>query len=163
MTIDNNASAILEVEGLNVWYQNFQAVKNVSFKVHAGEIFGFLGPNGAGKTSTLSAIEGLLKPQSGNISIAGYDIQKKPLFARANLGVQLQSTSFQPELTIKEIIKLYAGIYGVSLDAEKLNLILQDIKLGRFGIKAFRKIIGRPAATGFFGDCNHSQSDPGFA
>ena len=64
-------SSVLQVEGLNICYGSFQAVRNVSLEVKAGEIFGLLGPNGAGKTSTLSAIEGLLKPQSGDISIAG--------------------------------------------------------------------------------------------
>jgi len=87
--VSNNASSILEVEGLNVFYENFQAVKNVSFKVNSGEIFGLLGPNGAGKTSTLSAIEGLLIPQSGQISIAGYNTRTQALYARANMGVQL--------------------------------------------------------------------------
>jgi len=138
----NNGSSILEVDGLNVWYGTFQAVKNVSFKVNAGEIFGFLGPNGAGKTSTLSAIEGLLSPKSGQISIAGYNILKQPLYAKANMGVQLQATSFQPELTIKEIIKLYVGIYNVPLTAEKLDSILKDIKLEDSASKKFGELSG---------------------
>ena len=140
--VTNNSSSILEVEGLNVFYGNFQAVKNVSFKVNSGEIFGLLGPNGAGKTSTLSAIEGLLIPQSGEISIAGYNTRKQALYARANMGVQLQATSFQPELTIKEIIQLYAGIYGVSLTPEKLDVILQDIKLEESASKKFGELSG---------------------
>ena len=86
--------SVLQVEELNIFYGSFQAVRNVSFDVKAGEIFGLLGPNGAGKTSTLSAIEGLLKPQSGNITVAGFSIKDKPLHVRANLGVQLQATSF---------------------------------------------------------------------
>ena len=110
---DQPGSSILQVERLNVSYGTLKAVTNVSFDVRAGEIFGLLGPNGAGKTSTLSAVEGLLHPESGSITVAGYDTQKKPLHARANMGVQLQSTSFQPELKIGEIIQLYAGIYGV--------------------------------------------------
>lgn len=140
--VTNNGSPILEVEGLNVFYGNFQAVKNVSFKVNSGEIFGLLGPNGAGKTSTLSAIEGLLIPQSGEISIAGYNTRKQALYARANIGVQLQATSFQPELNIKEIIKLYAGIYGVSLTPEKLDIILKDIKLEESASKKFGELSG---------------------
>jgi ABC-2 type transport system ATP-binding protein len=139
---DQNGSSVLEVSGLNVFYGTFQAVKDVSFKVNSGEIFGFLGPNGAGKTSTLSAVEGLLKPQSGEISIAGFDIRKQPLHAKANMGVQLQATSFQPELTITEIIKLYAGIYGVSLSNERLNTILQDIKLEESATKKFGQLSG---------------------
>lgn len=141
MTYANDAS-ILKVEGLNVSYNAFKAVIDVSFEVKAGEIFGLLGPNGAGKTSTLSAVEGLLKPQGGAIFISGFDAKKKPLHARANLGVQLQSTSFQPELKVSEIIKLYAGIYGVQLTHEKLNSILQDIKLEDAAGKRFGQLSG---------------------
>src|ERR1700752_2876256 len=97
---------ILDVDGLNIFYGSFQAVKNVSFHVKPGEIFGLLGPNGAGKTSTLSAIEGLLKPKSGHIVVAGYNIQDKPLYAKAQLGVQLQRTSFHSSLSLVEIVRL---------------------------------------------------------
>ncbi len=134
--------SVLQVEGLNIYYGSFQAVRNVSLEVKAGEIFGLLGPNGAGKTSTLSAIEGLLKPQSGNISIAGYNIKEKPLYARANIGVQLQSTSFQPELTVSEIIRLYGGIYGVEMTIEKLEKMLTNIKLEDAASKRFGQLSG---------------------
>src|SRR5665213_3667582 len=139
---DQNGSSLLKVEGLNVFYGNFQAVNNGSFEVGEGEIFGLLGPHGAGKTSTLSAIEGLLMPKSGDISIAGFNIRKQPLHAKANMGVQLQSTSFQPELTITEIIRLYAGLYGVNLTGDKLNTILEDIKLEEAASKKFGQLSG---------------------
>ncbi|MGH2647942.1 MAG: ATP-binding cassette domain-containing protein, partial [Ginsengibacter sp.] len=139
---DQSGSSILQVENLNVFYGTFHAVSSVTFDVKSGEIFGLLGPNGAGKTSTLSAIEGLLKPQSGEIFVAGFNISKQPLHARANMGVQLQATSFQPELTITEIIKLYAGIYGVNLSSGKLNTILQDIKLEESASKKFGQLSG---------------------
>jgi ABC-2 type transport system ATP-binding protein len=139
---NQSGSSILQVEGLNVFYGAFQAVSDVSFDVKSGEIFGLLGPNGAGKTSTLSAVEGLIEPQSGEIFVAGFDISKQPLHARANMGVQLQATSFQPELTITEIIKLYAGIYGVNLTTEKLKTILQDIKLEESASKKFGQLSG---------------------
>ena len=135
-------SSVLQVNGLSVSYGSFHAVCNISFDVKTGEIFGMLGPNGAGKTSTLSAVEGLLKPESGNITIAGYNVREKPLYARANMGVQLQSTSFQPELTVTEIIKLYAGIYGVDLTKNKLRDILQDIKLEESANKKFKELSG---------------------
>jgi ABC-2 type transport system ATP-binding protein len=133
---------ILKVEGLNVSYGNFQAVKNVTFNVKKGEIFGLLGPNGAGKTSTLSAIEGLLKPTSGSIIVGGYDAKVQPLYARANLGVQLQSTSFQPELTVVEILQLFAGIYGQKLNKAELNTILKDINLEESALKRFGQLSG---------------------
>ena len=133
---------ILDVDNLNIYYGSFKAVDNVSFHVKAGEIFGLLGPNGAGKTSTLSAIEGLLKPQSGNISVAGYNIKEKPLFAKASMGVQLQSTNFQPELTVKEIIELFAGIYGVELTNEKLETIIRNNNLHESRDKKFGQLSG---------------------
>lgn len=135
-------ASILQVAGLSVSYGNFHAVQDVTFEVKAGEIFGFLGPNGAGKTSTLSAVEGLLKPQSGTITVAGYNTAEKPLYAKANMGVQLQSTSFQPELTVSEIIELYAGIYCVELTKEKLKNILLDIKLEGSASKKFKELSG---------------------
>jgi ABC-2 type transport system ATP-binding protein len=140
--MNNTNESILEVENLNVSYGQFQAVRNVSFHVLAGEIFGLLGPNGAGKTSTLSAVEGLLEPQSGNIRVAGYSIKEKPLYVRANTGVQLQATSFQPELFVGEIIQLYAGIYGVDMPKEKLDGILTGIKLEDAASKRFGQLSG---------------------
>ncbi len=140
--INQPVSPILQVNDLNVSYGSFHAVRNVSFDVKAGEIFGFLGPNGAGKTSTLSAVEGLLKPQSGTISVAGFNTKEKPLHAKANMGVQLQATSFQPELTVSEIIQLYAGIYCVDLTKEKLQNILEEIKLEGSSSKKFKELSG---------------------
>jgi ABC-2 type transport system ATP-binding protein len=133
---------VLEVKDLDVRYGSFQAVKKVSFSVQPGEIFGLLGPNGAGKTSTLSAVEGLLKPTAGTILVAGYDNKKQPLHARACMGVQLQATSFQPELTVSEIIQLYAGLYGVSLSKDRIATILEDIKLQDAANKRFGQLSG---------------------
>lgn len=139
---DRSRSHILTVESLNIYYGKFQAVKDVSFSVLKGEIFGLLGPNGAGKTSTLSAIEGLLKPQSGTINVDGYDANEKPLYARASLGVQLQSTSFQPELFVIEVLQLYAGIYGLKLGKDQILAILKDINLEDQAYKKFGELSG---------------------
>jgi ABC-2 type transport system ATP-binding protein len=133
---------ILTVTGLNVSYGDFKAVKDVSFDVREGEIFGLLGPNGAGKTSTLSAIEGLLKPQSGAIMVDGFNAQEKPLHARASLGVQLQSTSFQSELYVIEVLRLYAGVYGLKLTKGDLLAILRDINLEDQAQKRFGQLSG---------------------
>jgi ABC-2 type transport system ATP-binding protein len=133
---------VLEVENLDVRYGNFQAVRQVSFHVQPGEIFGLLGPNGAGKTSTLSAVEGLLKPTAGAIRVAGFDNSRQPLHARASMGVQLQSTSFQSELTISEIIRLYAGIHGVTLTNERLTAILDAIQLKDAATKRYGQLSG---------------------
>lgn len=135
-------ASILAVDHLNIFYGSFHAVRDVSFEVNRGEIFGLLGPNGAGKTSTLSAMEGLLKPQSGHITIAGFPIRDKPLHARANMGVQLQATSFQPELTVTEIILLFAGIYGIRLDERTVRERLNETGLSSAAEKRFGALSG---------------------
>ncbi|HEY4206408.1 MAG TPA: ABC transporter ATP-binding protein [Puia sp.] len=141
-TSQQSSHPVLQVDKLNVAYGNFQAVRNVSFEVQAGEIFGLLGPNGAGKTSTLSAVEGLLHPQSGTIRVAGYSTREQTMLARASMGVQLQATSFQPELTIAEIIRLYGGIYGVNLSKDQVDLILSDIQLQDAASKRYGQLSG---------------------
>lgn len=133
---------ILVVEHLRISYGLFEAVRDVSFEVRRGEIFGLLGPNGAGKTSTLSAIEGLIRPRSGEITVAGYDIQRQPRAARAHMGVQLQATSFQPELTIAEILRLYAGIYGTTLDETAVRDHLRTIGLEAAAEKKYGELSG---------------------
>ena len=133
---------VLQVENLRVTYGSFTAVHDVSFSVKGGEIFGLLGPNGAGKTSTLSAVEGLLKPASGSVTVAGYNLREKPLYAKANMGIQLQSTSFQSELTVTEIIRLYAAVYGLSLSDADVDALLQNIKLDNAGSKRFGQLSG---------------------
>lgn len=140
--MNQSSIPVLQVASLHVAYGNFQAVRNVSLDVQPGEIFGLLGPNGAGKTSTLSAVEGLIKPKSGTIKVAGYSIREEPRYARASMGVQLQATCFQAELTVAEIIKLYAGVYGVSLSKERLASILSGIKLQDAATKRFGQLSG---------------------
>jgi ABC-2 type transport system ATP-binding protein len=139
MDVQNN---ILQVDSLNVYYEKFHAVNDVSFHVSRGEIFGLLGPNGAGKTSTLSAVEGLIKQQSGTVTVAGYDTLKKPQYARAAMGVQLQGTSFQPELNVTEILRLYSSIYGLKLSTPQLQDILKEINLADAEGKKFGQLSG---------------------
>jgi ABC-2 type transport system ATP-binding protein len=134
--------AILEIRGLTVAYGAKVAVSDVSFSIARGEIFGLLGPNGAGKTSTLSAIEGLLKPRGGTVLLDGLDIRLHPGQAKARMGVQLQATSFQAELTIKQIIQLYAGLYGVRLPDEEIAGRLREIGLTAEADKPFKQLSG---------------------
>jgi len=122
-------NALLEIKDLVIQYDLKTAVKGISFEVRQGEIFGLLGPNGAGKTSTLAAIEGLITPKSGSVSVVGYDINKDPFEARANMGLQLQVTSFQQDLQVNEIVELYAALYGLELSAEDIAMKLLDISL----------------------------------
>jgi ABC-2 type transport system ATP-binding protein len=134
--------AILDVDKLVVAYGTRTAVDGVSLQVKRGEIFGLLGPNGAGKTSTLSAIEGLLKPRAGNVRVDGIDIQRNPTDAKARLGVQLQASSFQPELTIEEIARLYAGLYGLRVTKADIVDRIRNVGLGDELGKRFKSLSG---------------------
>jgi ABC-2 type transport system ATP-binding protein len=133
---------ILEVRDLSVVYGTKTAVDGISLQIIRGEIFGLLGPNGAGKTSTLSAIEGLIKPQSGAVFLDGVDIRRHPSQAKARLGVQLQATSFQSQLTITQIVRLYAGLYGVRLSDGEITAGLQEIGLEGEATKPFKQLSG---------------------
>jgi ABC-2 type transport system ATP-binding protein len=132
----------LQIDELAVAYGTKTAVDGIGFRVDRGEIFGLLGPNGAGKTSTLSAIEGLVRPRSGRLLIDGINLQQHPLEARARLGVQLQSSSFQPELTIEQIARLYAGLYGVRLSREQIGESMRAIGLDEERGKRFKQLSG---------------------
>ncbi len=133
---------ILEVRDLSVVYGTKTAVDGISLQITRGEIFGLLGPNGAGKTSTLSAIEGLIKPRSGAVFLDGVDIRRHPSQAKARLGVQLQATSFQSQLTITQIVRLYAGLYGVRLSDGEITVGLQEIGLEGEATKPFKQLSG---------------------
>jgi ABC-2 type transport system ATP-binding protein len=136
------SGVILEIRDLSVAYGARKAVDGVSLQIGRGEIFGLLGPNGAGKTSTLSAIEGLIKPQTGVVLLDGIDIRRHPSQAKARLGVQLQATSFQPQLTIKQIVRLYAGLYGLALSDSQLTEGLREIGLEDESAKPFKQLSG---------------------
>ena len=140
--VNGAADAILDIEDLTVAYGPKVAVSGVSFQIRRGEIFGLLGPNGAGKTSTLSAVEGLIKPRSGTIVLDGLDIRRHSLQAKSRMGVQLQATSFQDELTIKQIMQLYAGLYGVRITAAEVAERLRDVGLTAEADKPFKQLSG---------------------
>lgn len=112
---------IIKVENLVKKYDNqFTAVKGLSFDVYEGEIFGLLGPNGAGKTTTLEIIETLRKKTSGTITVAGWDIDQDPQEIKKIIGVQLQSAGYYPNLNLKQIMALFAGLYNRSVDIMEL-------------------------------------------
>jgi ABC-2 type transport system ATP-binding protein len=136
------SALILEVRDLSIVYGTKTAVDDISLEMARGEIFGLLGPNGAGKTSTLGAIEGLIKPRSGTVFLDGVDVRSHPSRAKAKLGVQLQATSFQSQLTIKQIARLYAGLYGVRLSGDESTAALQEIGLEDEANKPFKQLSG---------------------
>ncbi len=110
----------IEVKNLTKRYGTLTAVDNISFSISSGEIFGLLGPNGAGKTTTVEMIEGLRKPDSGTISIAGIDALAYPEKIKQIIGVQLQATSIYNKIRVKEAIDLFGSYYEKSIPSEDM-------------------------------------------
>ena len=104
-------SAIIECEHLTKSYGDLIAVNDVSFSVEEGEIFGLVGPNGAGKTTLIEMIESLRTPDSGSIRVLGMDPTREADNLQERIGVQLQTTSIQPNIKVKEALKLFASFY----------------------------------------------------
>ena len=134
--------SVLDIHELSVAYDGRTVLDGVSFQIHRGEIFGLLGPNGAGKTSTLSAIEGLVRPKSGRLLVDGIDVQGQPLDAKARLGMQLQPSSFQAKLSIEQIARLYGGLYGVKLSLQQIRESMPTVGLGEELGKRFKHLSG---------------------
>lgn len=115
-----NSNVIISVENLVKNYGSFQAVKGISFEVYENEIFGLLGPNGAGKSTTLEIIETLRDKTSGKVLVDGKDIDREPQEIKKIIGVQLQTSGYYPNLTLIELIHLFAGLYNREVNAMEL-------------------------------------------
>ena len=107
---------IISVQDLVKNYGIFQAVTGISFNVYEGEIFGLLGPNGAGKTTTLEIIETLRKQTSGEVLVEGLSVKTHAGEIKKLIGVQLQAAGYYPNLTLAELLRLFAGLYNVRID-----------------------------------------------
>lgn len=106
--------ALIKTEDLSRKFADFTAVNRISFEVFAGEIFGFLGANGAGKTTAMKMLTGLLTPTSGKARVAGYDVYTQAEEIKKNIGYMSQKFSLYNDLSVRENIRFYAGIYGLS-------------------------------------------------
>ena len=106
--------AVIEVQNLQKRYGDTVAVRDVSFTVDRGEIFGILGPNGAGKTTAVECIAGLRRPDGGTINVLGREPRDREL--RELVGVQLQESQLQDKLTVREALELYAAFYPEPAD-----------------------------------------------
>ncbi|MDP7194395.1 MAG: ATP-binding cassette domain-containing protein [Dehalococcoidia bacterium] len=111
---------MIDVKNLTKKYENIAAVDGISFKVSKGEVFGLLGPNGAGKTTTVEILEGLRKPSSGEATINNFDVSKETKKVKSIIGVQLQSVNFFEELSLSEIVELFADLYSSTVDSNEI-------------------------------------------
>ncbi len=103
----------IEVESLRREFGRFVAVKDVSFQVRRGEIFGFLGANGAGKSTTIRMLCGLLRPTGGRASVAGHDVDKAARDVKASIGYMSQKFSLYLDLDARDNLEFFGGIYGL--------------------------------------------------
>ncbi len=108
-----SSTAVIEADHLTIRFGSVTAVRDVSFAVHRGEIFGFLGPNGSGKTTIIKALCGLVTPSEGTGRILGMDIRKDASEIRRHVGYMSQKFGLYEDLTVAENIAFYAGVYGL--------------------------------------------------
>ena len=120
---------VIRIEGLRKGYGEVVAVDGMNLTVNCGEVFGILGPNGAGKTTTLEIIEGLRKPDAGEIEVAGYDAVRESEDLKRIIGVQLQSTALFDYLTVRETLKLFADLYGADDSPARIRQLLDVVLL----------------------------------
>ncbi len=130
--MSNNA---LTVENLNKIYSNSktkketEAIKDLTFEVKEGEVFGLLGPNGAGKTTFLSILGGTVTKTSGHVNVWGFDLDKNPRQVKASIGIVPQEVNLDAFFSPKKLLELQAGLYGIAEKDRITDLILKLVAL----------------------------------
>jgi ABC-2 type transport system ATP-binding protein len=122
---------LIEIENLSRHYDKVRAVDGISLHVPGGEVFGFLGPNGAGKTTTIKMIVGLLRPTSGTVKVAGYDIQQQPLQAKRASGYVPDTPNLYSKLSAREMLRFVGDLYG--MDPARTDRRIEEL-LNLFGL-----------------------------
>lgn len=127
----NQRSTIISVRNLVKKFGDFVANDDLTFDVHEGEIFGFLGANGAGKTTAIRILCGLSYPTSGKLTISGFDVYTQREEIKRNIGYMSQKFSLYEDLNIRENIRFYGGIYGMSSSAirRKTDELIEELDL----------------------------------
>jgi drug efflux transport system ATP-binding protein len=134
----------IDVFELTKSFPGVLAVDRLSFQAKAGEVFGLVGPDGAGKTTTLRMLAGVLTPDSGSASIAGYDIRKDPEGVKTQISYMPQRFGLYEDLTVDENIRFYADIFGISrMEREqRARQLLQAAGMGPFGNRLAGRLSG---------------------
>ncbi|WP_276501370.1 ABC transporter ATP-binding protein [Terrimonas pollutisoli] len=133
---------VIIADHLTKRFGDFTAVSEISFEVSKGEIFGFLGANGAGKTTAMRMLCGLSIPTSGKASVAGFDVFRQTESIKKNIGYMSQKFSLYEDLTVKENMRFYGGIYGKS-DAfikDKTTAIIDELHLQKEANKLVKSL-----------------------
>ncbi len=137
---------MIEVKNVSKRYGNFEAIKDISFKIEEGEIVGFLGPNGAGKSTTMNMITGFIEPTSGKIVVNGFDIDKKPKKAKKEIGYMPENVPLYNDLTVKEFISYMADLKLVKHNDKKNEI---DRVLSVVGLKDVENKLIRNISRGY--------------
>ncbi|OBX24052.1 MULTISPECIES: ABC transporter ATP-binding protein [Bizionia] len=126
-----NNNKVIQAEGLTKMFGDFTAVNAITFAVEKGEIFGFLGANGAGKTTAMKMLIGISNPTSGSAQVAGFDVFTQAEDIKKNIGYMSQKFALYDDLTVKENITFFGGIYGLSKlkIKEKTKEMIDDLGL----------------------------------
>ncbi len=123
-------------------YGNFPVLRDVNLEIQPGEFFALLGPNGAGKTTLISIIAGLTLATSGSIQVMGHDVVTHYQNARRNLGVVPQELVFDPFFTVREILQIQSGYYGIKQNSEWIDEILEKVDLSNKANDNMRSLSG---------------------
>src|SRR5438034_4957882 len=126
MGVSGTPRPVIQVSGIRKTYGTTVAVSEVSFEVSEGEVFGLIGPNGAGKTTTMECVEGVRRPDRGDISILGLNPFRDVYQVQNRIGVQLQQAQLQKRIKVWEAVDLWASLYPKSVDA---SLLLEQLGL----------------------------------
>jgi len=119
----------IEIRSLTKSYRSLQALKGVSLSIEQGEFFGLLGPNGAGKTTLISILAGLARADSGSVEVLGHNVVDGFRDARRLLGVVPQELVFDPFFTVREMLRIQSGYYGLSKNDAWIDEILHNLGL----------------------------------
>ena len=127
----NHQNIAIKAENITKTFGDFTAVDHISFEVKKGEIFGFLGANGAGKTTAMRMLSGLSIPSSGTATVAGFDVYTETEKIKKNIGYMSQKFSLYGNLTVKENLNFFGGIYGIPRKNLKIkrDLLIQELGL----------------------------------
>ena len=127
-----NAATMLSIKNLSKTFGDFQAVFNLNLDVKPGEIVALVGPNGSGKSTTVKIVTGLLQPTAGEVTVAGHDIVKQPLAAKAALGYVPDDPNVWSGMTGEEFLHFTGALYGMEADErqKKMKPLLKEFELG---------------------------------
>lgn len=125
---------MIEATGLAKRFKKFDAVKNVTFRAEAGEVFGLLGPNGAGKTTTLRMLATVLTPSAGTATVSGYDIRTQKDAVRSNLGILVESAGLYAHATTREHLRFIGNLHGLNGSAleQRIEELIHALDMHEF-------------------------------